>query len=143
PAYAQVRQFLGDMSAVRVFFAPFLDAQKPDLAPAYDVEAVFRTARQQEVDADQIIAWSLGVGNEVVTSRDKKPLLRWSVGKPVRLTLRWASDAPRVPVSSSARGVAVKDRTVVYEYNNQWALLTALEENAAPAEALPRYDEEE
>ena len=79
----------------------------------------------------------------MVTSRDKKPLLRWSVGKPVRLTLRWANDAPRVPVSSSARGVAVKDRTVVYEYNNQWALLTALEENAAPAEALPRYDEEE
>jgi len=144
PAFAQVRQFLGDMSAVRVFFAPFLDAQKPDLAPAYDVEAVFRTARQQEVDADQIISWSLSVGNEIVTSRDKKPMLRWSVGKPVRLTLRWANDAPRIPVMpQSTRGVSVKDRTVVYEYNNQWALLTALEENTAPAEALPRYDQEE
>jgi type VI secretion system protein ImpL len=144
PAFAQLRQFLADMSTVRAFFAPFLDSQKPDLAPAYDVEAVFRTAREQEVDADQIIAWTLGVGNETVTSRDKKPTLRWSVGKPVRLTLRWANDAPRVPVlSPSVRGVSVKDRTVVYEYNNQWSLLTALAENVAPAEALPRYDEEE
>jgi hypothetical protein len=71
-------------------------------------------------------------------------MLRWSVGKGVRLTLRWANDAPRVPVlSPSARGVSVRDRTVVYEYNNQWALLTALAENAAPPEVLPRYDDEE
>jgi type VI secretion system protein ImpL len=144
PTFAQVRQFLDDMTAVRTFFAPFLDAQKPDVSPAFDIEASFRAARQQEIDADQIIAWSLAVGNDMVTNRDKKPTLRWSVGKPVRLTLRWANDAPRVPVLSPLpRGVSVRDRTVVYEYNNQWALLTALAENAAPAEALPHYDEEE
>jgi type VI secretion system protein ImpL len=144
PSFTQARQFIDNMSAVRAFFAPFLDAQKPDVAPAFDIEASFRTARQQEVDADQIIAWSLGVGNETVTNRDKKPMLRWSVGKGVRLTLRWANDAPRVPVlSQSARGVTVRDRTVVYEYDNQWALLTALAENVAPPEMLPRYEDEE
>jgi type VI secretion system protein ImpL len=144
PAFSQVRQFLDEMTSVRAFFAPFLDAQKPDIAPAFDVEASFRTTRAQEVDADQIIAWTLGVGNESVTNRDKKPTLRWTVGKPVRVALRWANDAPRIPVlGASLRGVSVKDRTVVYEYNNQWALLTAMAENAAPAETLPRYDEEE
>jgi len=144
PGFAQVHQFLDEMSSVRAFFAPFLDAQKPDLEPAFDIEASFRTARQQEVDADQIIGWSLGVGDETVTNRDKKPMLRWSVGKEVRLTLRWANDAPRVPVPSSlARGASVRDRTVVYEYNNRWSLLTALAENAAPPEVLPRYDDEE
>jgi type VI secretion system protein ImpL len=142
--FAQVQQFLDEMSAVRTFFAPFLDAQKPDVDPAFDIEASFRTARQQEVDADQIIGWSLGVGDETVTNRDKKPMLRWSVGKGVRLTLRWANDAPRVPVPSPlARGVSVRDRSVVYEYNNRWSLLTALAENAAPPEVLPRYDDEE
>jgi type VI secretion system protein ImpL len=144
PAFAQIKQFLSDMSTVRAFFAPFLDATKPELVPAFDVEAVFRTARAQEVDADQIISWSFGVGNDEVTSRDKKPVLRWSVGKPVTLTLRWANDAPRVPVSTaSARAVSVQDRKVVYRYNNQWALLSALADNVAPAEMLPRYDEEE
>jgi type VI secretion system protein ImpL len=144
PGFAQARQFIENMTAVRAFFAPFLDAQKPDVAPAYDIEASFRTARQQEVDADQIIAWSLGVGNETVTNHDKKPMLRWSVGKGVRLALRWASNAPRVPVlSQPARGVSVRDRTVTYQYDNQWALLTALSENAAPPEVLPHYDEEE
>ncbi|MEA2343233.1 MAG: type secretion system protein ImpL [Thermoanaerobaculia bacterium] len=144
PGFTQARQFIENMTAVRAFFAPFLDAQKPDVAPAYDIEASFRTARQQEVDADQIIAWSLGVGNETVTNHDKKPMLRWSVGKGVRLALRWASNAPRVPVlSQPARGVSVRDRTVTYQYDNQWALLTALSENAAPPEVLPHYDEEE
>jgi type VI secretion system protein ImpL len=144
PTFAQARQFIENMTAVRAFFAPFLDAQKPDAAPAFDVEASFRTARQQEVDADQIIAWSLGSGNDTVTNRDKKPTIRWSVGKGVRLTLRWANDAPRVPVASaSARGVSVRDRTVTYQYDNQWSLLTALAENAAPAEVLPRYDDED
>ncbi|HEV7485290.1 MAG TPA: type VI secretion system protein [Thermoanaerobaculia bacterium] len=144
PGFTQARQFIENMTAVRAFFAPFLDAQKPDAAPAFDLEASFRTARQQEVDADQIIAWSLGVGNETVTNRDKKPTLRWSVGKGVRVTLRWANDAPRVPVASQpARGVSVRDRTVVYQYDNQWSLLTALAENAAPAEVLPRYDDED
>lgn len=144
PDFAQVRQFLDEMSAVRRFFAPFLDAQKPDAAPSFDIEASFRTIRQQEVAADQIIEWSLNVDRESVNNRDKKPVLRWTVGKPVTVTLRWANDAPRVPVlGPTARGVSLKDRSVVYEYNNRWALLTALAENAAPPEMLPRYDEED
>jgi type VI secretion system protein ImpL len=133
------------MTAVRAFFAPFLDATKPtDLAPAFDVEAVFRTARQQEVDADQIISWSFDVGNDEVTNRDRKPVLRWTFGKPVTLTLRWANDAPRVPVSTaSARAVSIEDRKVVYRYTNQWSLLSALADNAASPEMLPHYDQEE
>jgi type VI secretion system protein ImpL len=145
PSFAQVKRFLTDMAAVRAFFSPFLDSTKPtDFVPAFDVEAVFRTARQQEVDADQIISWSMGVGSEEVTNRTTKPVLRWTFGKPVTLTLRWAANAPRVPVSApSARAASVEDRKVVYRYTNQWSLLSALADNAAPPEALPHYDEEE
>jgi type VI secretion system protein ImpL len=140
PSLASARHFIDEMTAVRAFFAPFLEAPKPDAPPAIDVEATFRVLRQREIDADQIIRWSFGVGPDVVTNRDAKPKLRWVFGKPVTLTLRWAADAPRVPIVISAgRGVSVDDRTIRYEYTNKWALLTALADHVAPPDDLPDY----
>ena len=140
PSLASARHFIDDMTTVRAFFAPFLDAPKPDSAPAIDVEATFRVLRQHEIDADQIIRWSFAVGPESVTNRDAKPKVRWVFGKPVTVTLRWAADAPRVPiVVTQGRGISVDDRTIRYEYTNKWALLTALADHVAPPDALPDY----
>jgi type VI secretion system protein ImpL len=134
------RKFIDDMMSVRRFFAPFLDAEKPVPAPSFDVEAAFRIVREREIDGDQIIAWTLTVGDQTLTHRDKAKKLRWTVGDPLRLSLRWAGDAPRVPVlPQPRRGASVTDRTLVYEYANQWSLLTALLENRATPDLLPEY----
>ncbi len=138
------RRFYADMERVRSFFAPFLDAEKPQPAPSFDVEAAFRILREREVGANQIIGWVLEVGGDRITDRDAdlsgRPKLRWTPGEPVRLTLRWAADGPRVPVLSPPRpGAVVRDRSVVYEYTNRWSLLTAVAEHRASLRDLPSY----
>lgn len=141
PSFAQAKAFVDEMVKVRRFFAPFLDAPKPESTPSFDVEATFRVLRELEVDGNQIIGWSLTVGKDTVTNRDvKKRKVRWTPGQPVSLALRWASDAPRIPVvPAAARGVKVSDRTIVFDYSNRWALLTALDDHLAPVKELPAY----
>jgi type VI secretion system protein ImpL len=144
PSFASARQFLDDIASVRAFFAPFLDAKKAEPSPSFDVETTFRVLREREVDGNQIIGWSLAVGDDVVTNHDKKRKLRWMPGQPVRLTLRWASDSPRVPVLPAAvRGASVRDRSIVYEYTNRWSLLTALGDHTAASDELPSYADSE
>jgi type VI secretion system protein ImpL len=123
---------------VRAFFAPFLDAKKPMRLPEVNVETAFRILPEKEVGANEIIGWSLTVGNDVATPRDKGKKLQWRPGTPVRLTLRWAADAPRVPVLLAAqRSVSIEDRAIVYQYTNRWALLTALQDLRASTDDLP------
>ena len=62
----------------------------------------------------------------------------------MRIELRWANDAPSVPVLLAPRaGAEVRDRTLVYQYTNQWALLAALADHRATDEDLPAYDDVE
>src|SRR6185503_14228239 len=94
------RKFVEDMTAVRAFFASFLDAPKQELAPSLDVEATFRVLKPKEIEGEQIIGWSMGVGEESVTNRQTNRKLRWTAGEPLKLALRWANDGPRVPVTT-------------------------------------------
>lgn len=139
PSFAKARRFVEDIAAVRGFFATYLE--KPEAGPAVDVEAMFRVLRDREVYGDHIIDWTLQVGRDVVTNRDAKTRkVRWSYGEPVRLSLRWANESPRVPVGGNVRpGVTVSDRTVTYEYRNAWALLTALDQNQSSPDDLPSF----
>jgi type VI secretion system protein ImpL len=139
------RSFVDQISRARAFFAPYLDAEKPELYPSFDVEAAFRILREREVKANQIIGWTLDVGGERITDRETESRkLRWTLGEPVRLSLRWASDGPLMPVVRTPRsGVSVQERTVIYEYRNRWALLAALADNRATLRDLPSYADEQ
>lgn len=139
------RSFVDRIARARAFFAPYLDAEKPELYPSFDVEAAFRILREREVAANQIIGWSLEVGGERITDRETESRkLRWTLGEPVRLSLRWASDAPLVPTIRTPRaGMSIQERTVVYEYRNRWSLLAALADNRATLRDLPSYADEQ
>ncbi|HYR28785.1 MAG TPA: type VI secretion system protein [Thermoanaerobaculia bacterium] len=138
---AVLRKWVDDMSKVRVFFAPFLDAPKPELVPSLDLEATFRVLKQREVDGQQIAGWSLSVGDQTITNRHAAKKVRWTAGQPVRLALRWANDAPRVPVTTGQRATLAEERTVVWEYTNRWSLLTALADHPTRSEELPEYQD--
>ncbi|MEO8381189.1 MAG: type VI secretion system protein [Acidobacteriota bacterium] len=139
PSFAKARRFVDDLASVRGFFATYLE--KPESGPAMDIEPMFRVLREREVFGDQIIGWTLEVGRDVVTNRETKARkVRWTYGEPVRLTLRWASESPRLPVGNSeVPNMTVRDRTVTYEYKNAWALLTAVEQNRIAADDLPSF----
>jgi type VI secretion system protein ImpL len=135
--FAPARKFIDEMTSVRLFFAAFLDPKKLMRLPEVDVETQFRVIEEREVGANQIINWSLNIGGDVSTSRDKKKLA-WHPGTPVLLKLRWAADAPRVPVPMpDQRNVFINDREVVFEYANRWSLLSALAELRASSNDLP------
>ncbi|HEX5719905.1 MAG TPA: type VI secretion system protein [Thermoanaerobaculia bacterium] len=135
------RGFIERIARARAFFEPYLDAEKPELYPSFDVEADFRILREREVEGNQIIGWTLEVGGERITDREvENRKIRWHFGEPVRLSLRWASDGPYQPVIRTPRsGLSVRERTVVYEYTNRWSLLTALADNRATLRDLPSY----
>ncbi|HKS24480.1 MAG TPA: type VI secretion system protein [Thermoanaerobaculia bacterium] len=126
PALKPERDFVRDVDKVRLFFAAFLDAKKPLPLPQIHVEPSFRVMPEREHGANEVILWSLELGRDVATQRKNKPLL-WQPGAALTLTLKWADDAPRVPVlSAPQRNVTVNGRTVVYRYSNTWSLLAAL-----------------
>ncbi len=138
----EARAFIDQIARARAFFAPYLDAEKPELYPSFDIEANFRILREREVAANQIIGWTLEVGGDRITDRETESRkLRWTLGERVRLSVRWASDGPLTPVIRVPKaGVSVQERTVVYEYTNRWALLAALSDNRAP---LSSYGDEQ
>jgi type VI secretion system protein ImpL len=138
-----VLDFVDQMTRVRAFFAPFLDAEEPSPEPLYDVEVEFRANRAAEQGGYQIIEWALEVGGERLTHRDATRRTRWGPGEPIRLTLRWAADSPREPVAPAASELrpftAVDGHTVTYEFDDRWSLLSALQVLAADPRDLQAF----
>lgn len=118
---ASALEFLDRMDEVRVFFSAFLDKKHP---PVFDFDFRFRTNQVREIGANQIIDWKLDVGRKRFEYLAEERTGSWLFGDPIRLSLRWASDSPSVPIPSvySSR-VKVKDRTAILEFNNRWSLL--------------------
>jgi len=136
--FQPAQDFAHKMDKVREFFAPFLDPKKALRLPEVNVEAKFRVLPERESEANEIVRWSLAIGNDTAPPRDKAKPLLWRPGTPVRLTLWWAADAPRVPVvAGRQRNVSVDDRAVVFQYSNRWALLAAVADLRAHAGDLP------
>jgi type VI secretion system protein ImpL len=135
------RKWVEEMAKVRTFFAPFLDAQRGDAELAYDVEPSFRLLRKHEIDGDQVIGWSLTIGDATVTNRDKTKKLRWTPGREVELALRWAANAQRIPSAAKPQpAMSVRGRTTAaFDYTNRWSLLAALDGHRVRAEELPAY----
>jgi type VI secretion system protein ImpL len=126
----EVRDFLKNMEKVRTFLAPFLEKPDDYPVPTYAFQVDFRVNRTNERGANEIFRWSLTTGEKTVSLGDKEPTGTWSLGIPVTLGLDWASDSPQVPVSvQDSDNVAVRGRSVSYEYRNLWALIRFLRDN--------------
>jgi type VI secretion system protein ImpL len=131
-AAAQALAFLQDMTAVRAFFAPWLDGKGPPNRPSVDFAVDFRVNRASEQAGNQIIDWILEVGEQTFRATDSQRQGRWRFGDRIRLTLRWAKDAPLQPsLAGTPPGVTVTNQTVGYEYADRWALLTFIRSHAS------------
>lgn len=125
------REFLEQMEDVSAFLAPMISKTSP---PVADFEIKFRVNQGREAGASQIIEWEFETGREKIRYRDPQRTLRWRLGEPLRLSMRWAKDSPSSPkAEGQLPHVRVNDRTAVFEFTNRWSLLALLNKHLAPA----------
>lgn len=145
-AQVNVGLFLERMHDLRPLLGTFLATDVPGAVPALDFEAQLRVHRAREpggeLGGNEIIEWGLDVGEAHFTNRDPEIKGRWVFRDPVRVSLRWAKDGPRVPDSADPPpGAVVRDRTVSFTNQDPWALISFLRSHAASREDfVPFYD---
>ena len=138
-----VRRFMTAMAGVRELFAPFLAARADSAAavPVFDLQVQFRVNRAMEADANQILGWTLTVGDSEIEPGDIDPPGRWTYGQPVRLKLAWAANAPTAPLAPDEPGVRLVGKSLIYEYRNAWSLVSLMKQHAAAAEDFADFQD--
>ena len=131
-ASVEAHIFLSELQAARPWFASLLSTATAGQPPSLDIVPAFRVNRDQEIAGNQIIDWSLQVGAEVIHASEPERKLHWNVGDPVRLSLRWAKDAPYLPApagsqSHSGYDLIVFGDTITYSFKDPWSLLRMIQ----------------
>lgn len=120
----QALEFITRMDRIRAFFDPWLSSANREDSPSFNLDVAFRVNRDREVGGDQIIDWQFAVGPDATTLRGENKTLRWSLGEPISLTLRWAENSTRIPAAAIGRPqIQVQGRTVTITYANVWSLI--------------------
>jgi type VI secretion system protein ImpL len=144
PERTPAQDFIRHMTAVRKFFAPFLDGEKPDRLPAYQLDVQFRVNRSHERGGNQVIDWVFAVGTTQVAPKpgELSSKIRWGYGDPITLSLRWAKDAPWQPVTDPQQPhIHVQDHVVTFAYQDPWSLVTFLMTQAAAPGDFDSHDD--
>ncbi|MFM8462739.1 MAG: type VI secretion protein IcmF, partial [Burkholderiaceae bacterium] len=126
-AAVPIRDFTAQTIQVRQLMASLFP---PDpAAPAgLDVMVKFRAQTQGEQDGNKIIDWSISVGDQTLSLRDTPRALRWRVGQPVRISLRFANDAPIVPRTDADNPyLEVSRKNATFRFDGPWALFDMMQ----------------
>jgi len=137
PAAPAAINFLKRLQLSRTWLDPLFQRDQ-DGIKGIDLDVRWRTDREAELGANQVIQWSLQSGSQQISYPGKDNLrLRWALGQPVKLLLRWAKDAAQSPADDPLQpALAVVDYEAGWEYAGPWALLRLLRAHVA-LERLP------
>jgi type VI secretion system protein ImpL len=125
-----IHAFIEQLGKVRTFLAPFLENPDSGALPVLDFEVQFRVNRQAEVGGDQVIEWRLEVGERKVVHPPRDPVVRWTSGDRMRLTLRWANESIWHPDKEQEKGaLEISKKTVTYTYDNPWSVVSFLQDH--------------
>ncbi|MDM8537986.1 hypothetical protein QUF70_14620, partial [Desulfobacterales bacterium HSG17] len=146
--------FLNQMNEVREIFSDFLDKSKgknkkntpkaavkneeqkslPDI-PLFDLDVKFRVNKDHEQMANQIIEWRMDVGGQIFYYKDKVKAKKWSYGDKIKFIMRWAKNSDDYPIFGGNSSITDEiEKTVTYEFNNQWSLFTLIQLHASGIE---------
>lgn len=115
--------FLARLKQARTWLGP-LFVRDPSGALGVELDVRWRTDRDDERGADQVIAWGLHAGDKQIVYPGEPQRLRWGVGDPMQLLLRWAKDGSQRPsIDPLQPSMAVADLEAGWEYRGPWALL--------------------
>lgn len=114
-------------------FAFLIPARDKEGLRGLDLEIRWRTDREEERGADQVIDWNLATGpREVSYPAESISHANWVVGEPVRLSLRWAIGSSQRPLDDSTQpNLAINDLQASWSYEGPWALLRFIRGNQA------------
>ena len=118
------QDFLGRLKQARTWLGPLLLRDKEGVQ-GLEVDIRWRTERDQERGADQVIAWGLHSDSQDIRyPGDETQRLRWTVGEPLKLSLRWAKNGSQRPANDPRQpNLAVLDYEAGWEYDGSWALM--------------------
>lgn len=124
--------FLDQLQQAKVWLAP-LFLRNQDGIRGLDVDVRWRTDREAEQGADQVIEWSLAAGSDLIRyPGGEQSRLRWSLEQPVKLLLRWAINGSQRPADDPQQlALAVYQYEAGWEYDGPWALLRLLRSHVA------------
>ena len=132
-------EFIARMDGVRQLFDPWLQNSGED-APSFDLTVSFRVNRDRELGGDQVIDWQFASGGETVALRDAERTLRWGLGDPVEIGLRWAENSTVVPAANADRpNVRVDGRKVSMAYDNVWSLMDLIRRHRSGSEDFAEF----
>lgn len=116
--------FLNRLKQARSWLGPLFIRDKSGLL-GVELDVRWRTDREEERGADQVIAWGLNAGNQQITyPGEPQQSLRWGVGQPIKLTLRWARNGSQRPANDPLQpNLVVRDLEAGWEYGGPWSLL--------------------
>lgn len=132
--------FLTRMKQARSWLGPLFIRDQSG-AIGVELEVRWRTDREDEQGADQVIAWTLnGAGQQIAHPGEAGQRLRWNVGDPLQLVLRWARDSNQRPTIDPLQpSMAVSGLEAGWEYRGPWALLRMMRVHVVP-QRLPNMD---
>ncbi len=115
--------FLARLKQARTWLGP-LFLRDPSGSLGVELDVRWRTDRDAERGADQVIAWGLHAGERQIGFPGEAQRLHWNVGDPMQLLLRWAKDGSQRPsIDPLQPSMAVADLEAGWEYRGPWALL--------------------
>lgn len=121
---APIRQFVDNFDQVDALLSPLYPATD-GAAAGLDVSVDFRANRSSEIAANQVIDWTLKVGDQSVSLHDAQHPLHWEYGVPVSLSLRFAKDSPLQATSDpQQRAYSTDGRTLTWQFSDPWALMS-------------------
>ncbi|BBP70259.1 hypothetical protein PHLH6_22630 [Pseudomonas sp. Seg1] len=125
PERLAAEDFLNRLKQASIWLTPLFVRDKSGIL-GVELDVRWRTDRDDEKGADQVIAWGLLAGSQQINYPvpAEQPNLRWMVGQPIRLTLRWARNGKERPVNDPLQpNLVVRDLEAGWEYGGPWSLL--------------------
>ncbi len=123
-----VRRFVDEFDPVNALLAPLYPAADGTTA-GYDVNVDFRVDRTAEVAGNQLIDWTIKIGDHSLSMQDAAHALHWEYGMPVTLVLRFAKNSPLVAKNDPAqRNFATDGQALTWQFTDPWALISFISE---------------
>ncbi len=133
-------QFIARMDRIRALFDPWMTGAAAQDSPVFTLDIAFRVNRGREVGGDQVIDWQISSGPETVSLRGENKVLRWALGEPISIVLRWAENSTLVPaVAVDQPNVRVDGRRVEIVYDNLWSLMDLIRRHQAGSEDFAEF----